>query len=75
MTSRKLSPGKLTEEIKERRLQIARLVADEMTDKEIAFRLMVGKKTVDQDLIRLRQMIGCRSRVGVALWYVRTHPA
>lgn len=51
-----------------RELEVARLAAAGMTNKEIAAGLFVSERTVDTHMMRARSKTGSRNRTGVALW-------
>lgn len=53
-----------------RKMQIARLVAEGLTDKEIASNLLISKRTVETHLLQLRQQLGFHNRAQVAAWAV-----
>jgi non-specific serine/threonine protein kinase len=65
--------------LSDRELEIARLVADGLTNDEIALRLGISRRTVDAHLDHIRTKLGVRSRVEVAMWtaarLVRAGPA
>lgn len=54
-----------------RELEVARLVADGLTNREIAARLFVSERTVDGHLEHIREKLGVNSRAQVAAWVVR----
>jgi DNA-binding CsgD family transcriptional regulator len=49
-----------------RELEIAALVADGLTNREIAARLFLSEKTVESHMTRVFQKLGLRSRAQVA---------
>jgi non-specific serine/threonine protein kinase len=51
-----------------RELEIARFVAEGLTNAEIAGRLKLSRRTVDAHLEHIRTKLGARSRVEVATW-------
>jgi predicted ATPase/DNA-binding CsgD family transcriptional regulator len=63
-----VQPGGLTG----RELQVAYLVADGLTNREIGLRLGLSHHTVDNHLRRIFDKLGVSSRTGVATWFVRT---
>ncbi|HSS94424.1 MAG TPA: LuxR C-terminal-related transcriptional regulator [Candidatus Dormibacteraeota bacterium] len=54
-----------------RELEVAQLVADGLTNREIAARLFVSERTVDGHLEHIREKLGVNSRAQVAAWVVR----
>jgi DNA-binding CsgD family transcriptional regulator len=50
--------------------EVAELVADGMTNAEIARMLNLSRRTIEVHLDHVRQKLGTRSRVGVATWVV-----
>jgi DNA-binding CsgD family transcriptional regulator len=48
--------------------EVAELVADGMTNAEIARMLNLSRRTIEVHLDHVRQKLGARSRVGVATW-------
>lgn len=60
---RRPAPGDLTG----RENEVARLVADGLTNREIALRLVVSRRTVDCHLDHIMRKLGCTSRVQVAV--------
>jgi predicted ATPase/DNA-binding CsgD family transcriptional regulator len=54
--------------LSDRELEIAGMVADGLTNDQIARRLAISKRTVDAHLDHIRTKLGFRSRVEVAMW-------
>jgi DNA-binding CsgD family transcriptional regulator/sugar lactone lactonase YvrE len=54
-----------------RELEIARLVAEGMTNREIAARLFISERTVDGHLEHVREKLDVNTRAQVAAWVVR----
>lgn len=68
----KVKPPKLGEPLTPRQRQVAELVHEDLTDKEIASRLCLSRAgTIKVYLFSIRVKLGVRSRVGVALWVER----
>jgi predicted ATPase/DNA-binding CsgD family transcriptional regulator len=59
----------------EREREVARLVADGMTNRQIALRLHVSPRTVDAHLQHIRDKLSVRSRAQVAVWAAAGHLA
>jgi non-specific serine/threonine protein kinase len=55
-----------------REVQISRLVAEDLTNREIGVRLGLSHHTVDNHLRRIFGKIGVSSRTGLAMWWVRS---
>jgi DNA-binding NarL/FixJ family response regulator len=53
-----------------RKLQVARLVASGLSNKEIARELTIKERTVEAHLEQLRARLGLRNRAQVAAWAV-----
>jgi DNA-binding CsgD family transcriptional regulator len=53
-----------------RKLQVVRMVAEGLTNKEIARRLSISERTVDAHLEQVRRQLGLRNRAQVAAWAV-----
>ncbi|MFF0204653.1 ATP-binding protein [Streptomyces sp. NPDC005017] len=58
-------------DLTERECEVARLVADGMTNRQIARRLDVSPRTVDAHLQHIRDKLGLRARAQVAVWAAR----
>lgn len=58
-----------------RQREVASLVADGLTNLEIAERLTISDRSVESHLERIRLRLGFRSRAQVAAWYVATEAA
>jgi DNA-binding CsgD family transcriptional regulator/sugar lactone lactonase YvrE len=54
-----------------RELEVARLVAEGLTNREIAKRLFISERTVDGHLEHVREKLGVNTRAQVAAWVVR----
>jgi DNA-binding CsgD family transcriptional regulator len=57
-----------------RQTEVAALVADGMTNRELADRLSISERSAESHLERIRLRLGFRSRSQVAAWYVASHP-
>jgi pimeloyl-ACP methyl ester carboxylesterase/DNA-binding CsgD family transcriptional regulator len=66
--SRRAVPSGLTA----RQSEVAALVADGLTNKELAERLGISERSAESHLERIRLRLGFRSRAQVAAWYVAT---
>jgi trimeric autotransporter adhesin len=60
-----------TARLSRRELEVSRLVADGLTNREIAARLFVSERTVDGHLEHVREKLGVNTRAQVAAWVVR----
>jgi DNA-binding CsgD family transcriptional regulator/sugar lactone lactonase YvrE len=58
-----------------RELEIARLVAEGLTNREIAKRLFLSERTVDGHLEHVREKLGVNTRAQIATWVVRNGDA
>lgn len=54
-----------------RELEVARLVVEGLTNREIAARLFLSERTVDGHLEHVREKLGVNTRAQVATWVVR----
>ena len=57
-----------------RQTQVAALVAEGLTNRELAERLSITERSAESHLERIRLRLGFRSRSQVAAWYVATGP-
>ncbi|WP_332661771.1 alpha/beta fold hydrolase [Aeromicrobium sp.] len=57
-----------------RQTEVAALVADGLTNRELADRLGITERSAESHLERIRLRLGFRSRAQVAAWYVATNP-
>src|SRR5262249_54502145 len=57
--------------LSERECEIARLVAEGMTNRKIAHQLAISPRTVDAHLHPIRDKLGLRSRAQVAAWVAK----
>jgi DNA-binding CsgD family transcriptional regulator len=51
-----------------REVEVARLVADGMTNKEIGARLFISEHTVDSHVRTILNKLGCNTRAQIAAW-------
>jgi DNA-binding CsgD family transcriptional regulator/sugar lactone lactonase YvrE len=66
------SPGEAANaRLSRRETEIARLVAEGLTNREIAARLFISERTVDGHLEHVREKLGVNSRAQIAAWVVR----
>ena len=61
-------PVRDLEDLTSREMQVAGLVADGLTNEEIASRLKLSRRTIEAHLDHIRDKLGARSRVEVATW-------
>ncbi len=61
------------EPLSRREREVAALVAQGMTNKEIADHLVIAERTVEGHLERIRGKLGLRSRTQIAVWVVGRH--
>jgi DNA-binding CsgD family transcriptional regulator len=57
-----------------RQSEVAALVADGLTNRELAERLGISERSAESHLERIRLRLGFRSRSQVAAWYVARGP-
>jgi DNA-binding CsgD family transcriptional regulator/DNA-binding beta-propeller fold protein YncE len=57
-----------------REREVAALVAEGLTNRDIATRLFISERTVDGHLEHIREKLGVSSRAQVATWYVAQPP-
>ena len=55
----------------DRQLQVAALVAEGLTNRQIAERLGIQERSAEGHLERIRQRLGVSSRAQVAAWWAR----
>jgi pimeloyl-ACP methyl ester carboxylesterase len=58
-----------------RQLQVAALVAQGFSNRQIADGLVITERTAESHVERIRVRLGFRSRAQVAAWYVAAHPS
>ena len=58
-----------------RQLQVAALVAQGWSNRQIADELVITERTAESHVERIRVRLGFRSRAQVAAWYVAAHPS
>jgi pimeloyl-ACP methyl ester carboxylesterase/DNA-binding CsgD family transcriptional regulator len=61
-------PRSTTDQLTARELEVATLVADGLTNSEIAARLHISRRTTDAHLEHMRDKLGFRSRAQIAAW-------
>ena len=64
---RRSNDGRLTL----RQLEVTRLVARDLTDRQIARQLGISHRTVDSHLRQVSAKLGCSSRTAIAVWVLR----
>jgi DNA-binding CsgD family transcriptional regulator len=57
-----------------RQTEVAGLVAEGLSNKELAKRLTITERSAESHVERIRLRLGFRSRAQVAAWYVATQP-
>jgi pimeloyl-ACP methyl ester carboxylesterase/DNA-binding CsgD family transcriptional regulator len=63
------APGRAPEELTARQLQVAALVADGLTNRQIAVRLSIEERSAEGHVERIRLRLGVTSRAQVAAWW------
>ena len=58
-----------------RQLEVAELVAQGWSNRQIAEGLVITERSAESHVERIRARLGFRSRAQVAAWYVASHPA
>ena len=58
-----------------RQLQVAALVAQGWSNRQIADELVITERSAESHVERIRARLGFRSRAQIAAWYVATHPS
>jgi DNA-binding CsgD family transcriptional regulator len=61
-------PGQLRSSLSERELEIIELVATGLTNQEIAQKLMISKRTVDNHVSNIFTKTGAKNRVALLNW-------
>ena len=61
--------GRPSGELTPRQLQVAALVADGLTNKQIALRLGIEERSAEGHVERIRLRLGVRSRAQIAAWW------
>lgn len=51
--------------------EVARLVAQELSSKEIAYELGLNESTIRTYVAAAAHRLGCRGRVGITVWWER----
>lgn len=64
-------PGSGNGRLSRRELEVARLVAEGLTNREISTRLFVSERTVDGHLEHVREKLGLNNRAQIAAWVAR----
>src|SRR4029077_9018512 len=63
--------GDIPVRLSRRELEVAGLVAQGLTNREIAQRLFISERTIDGHLEHVREKLGVNTRAQVATWVVR----
>ena len=67
--------GRGTNPLTKREWQVAEQLAEGLSNKDIASRLLISKRTVDSHVERILVKLGIRSRVQVAAWVAEQGPS
>jgi DNA-binding CsgD family transcriptional regulator len=59
-------------ELSRREMQVVQLVAEGLSDRQIASRLGISPRTVDNQLRHIFEMVGVSSRTALATWALRS---
>jgi DNA-binding CsgD family transcriptional regulator/sugar lactone lactonase YvrE len=62
------SPGESSGRLSRREMEVARLVAEGLTNREIAARLFISERTVDGHLEHVREKLALNNRAQIATW-------
>ena len=63
-----------TSSVTPRQLQVAALVAQGRSNRQIADELVITERSAESHVERIRARLGFRSRAQIAAWYVATNP-
>jgi pimeloyl-ACP methyl ester carboxylesterase/DNA-binding CsgD family transcriptional regulator len=74
-TPRPVPPARPAGALTARQLQVAALVAEGLTNRQIAERLGIEERSAEGHLERIRQRLGVGSRAQVAAWWARAEAA
>ena len=66
--------GQVAQALTARELEVAALVAEGLTNQQIAERLFIAPRTSETHLENIRQKLGFRSRAQIASWYTSRRP-
>jgi DNA-binding CsgD family transcriptional regulator len=55
--------------LSKRQLQVVGLIAQDLSDKQIAVLLCISPKTVRNHFRNSQKLTGCQTRIGTVLWY------
>jgi DNA-binding CsgD family transcriptional regulator len=58
----------------DRELEVAALVAEGLTNKEVAVRLRLSVRTAENHMLNVMNKLGLDNRAQVAAWFTRTRP-
>jgi non-specific serine/threonine protein kinase len=58
----------------DREFEVAGLVAEGLTNKEVASRLRLSVRTAENHVLNVMNKLGLDNRAQVAAWYTRTRP-
>jgi len=65
------NPDATTVRLSRREMEVARLVAEGLTNRDIATRLFISERTVDGHLEHVREKLAVNSRAQIAAWVTR----
>ncbi|TFC06462.1 response regulator transcription factor [Cryobacterium mannosilyticum] len=69
------SPRSPLSPLSPREAEVAELVGAGMTNREVAHRLFLSERTVENHVSNILQRLGLPNRAAVAAWVSRQHPA
>ena len=75
LPNRARAPSPASHGLSQRELEVSRLLARGMSNKEIGAKLYISPRTVQVHVARIFDKLGVRSRAGAAIWLIEHHLA